>query len=225
MPRNKFDAQLSQLNVEMIKLGALCEDAIKYAIEALLKGDAYAIEMAIEKGDEIDKVERSVEALCMKLFMQQQPVAKDLRFISSALKMISDMERIGDQAQDIANISKFVEFGDIVCELHLKEMADVAVKMVTQSVDSFVKADLQMASDVIKQDDVMDALFDKTKTELIELIASGSDKAECCMDLLMIAKYFERIGDHATNIAEWVEYSITGRHVDEQIDEALAEMG
>ncbi len=221
MSRQKFDAQLEQLNIEMIMLGSLCEDAIQYSLKALLEDDHDSADIAIEKDKSIDKKEREIEGLCMRLFIQQQPVAKDLRFISSALKMISDMERIGDQAADIAEIAKLVHYSDKRCDTHLKEMADLAIKMVTQSVDSFVKGDLKLAHQVIEYDDIMDDLFDKIKDELIMMISQNKENGEFCIDLLMVSKYLERIGDHATNIAEWVEYSLIGAHDDELTEDEL----
>lgn len=212
MVRSRFDAQLEQLDVEMIKMGALCEEAISAAMDGFLNGDCQLIQVAIAKDAEIDRKEKDIETLCMRLLLQQQPVAKDLRVISSALKMISDMERIGDQASDIAEISRAVKDNETKSKLHIRDMATATVKMVTESVDSFVKKDLELARKVMEYDDVVDRLFSQVKMELIDII--GQDKAygEVCIDLLMIAKYLERIGDHATNIAEWVEYSITGYH-------------
>ena len=200
--RNRFDSQLEKLNLELITMGALCEDAISASVKALLDGDETLTEKVFAADAEIDQKERDIEAICMKLLLQQQPVAGDLRVISSALKMISDMERIGDQASDIAEITK----------VHIKDMAAAAIKMVTDSVESFVKKDIELASAVMKYDDKVDNLFDCVKDELVRLIAADSENGEYCIDLLMIAKYLERIGDHAVNIAEWVEYSITGTH-------------
>ncbi len=224
MPRSRFDAQLNQLNVELIKLGGLCEEAIQYALKALLENDDNAADITREREKAIDKKEREIESLCMRLFMQQQPVARDLRYISSALKMISDMERIGDQAADIADISKYVHYDSATCEVHLRDMADATAKMVTQSVDSYVNSDLELARHVIACDDVVDNLFDEIKAELISTIQSGKESGEFCLDLLMITKYLERIGDHATNIAEWVEYSITGVHKNEAVLQSLGEI-
>ena len=210
--RNRFDSQLEKLNLELITMGALCEDAISASVKALLDGDETLIEKVFAADAEIDQKERDIEAICMKLLLQQQPVAGDLRVISSALKMISDMERIGDQASDIAEITKFVKNSDIKSKVHIKDMATAAIKMVTDSVESFVKKDIELASAVMKYDDKVDNLFDCVKDELVRLIAADSENGEYCIDLLMIAKYLERIGDHAVNIAEWVEYSITGTH-------------
>ena len=210
--RNRFDSQLEKLNLELITMGALCEDAISASVKALLDGDDTLTEKVFAADAEIDQKERDIEAICMKLLLQQQPVAGDLRVISSALKMISDMERIGDQASDIAEITKFVKNSDIKSKVHIKDMATAAIKMVTDSVESFVKKDIELASAVMKYDDKVDNLFDCVKDELVRLIAADSENGEYCIDLLMIAKYLERIGDHAVNIAEWVEYSITGAH-------------
>ncbi len=209
--RSRFDEQLELLNVELIRMGALCEDAIAYASRTLL-GEANLAEQVYRTDREIDQKERDIENLCMRLLLKQQPVASDLRLVSSALKMISDMERIGDQASDIAEISSFIQSREVESNLHIRDMAEATIRMVTQSVDSFVKKDLQIAQEVIRYDDVVDDLFHKVKEELIGLIAKDSLDGEFCIDLLMIAKYFERIGDHATNIAEWVEFSITGVH-------------
>ena len=210
--RNRFDSQLEKLNLELITMGALCEDAISASVKALLDGDETLTEKVFAADAEIDQKERDIEAICMKLLLQQQPVAGDLRVISSALKMISDMERIGDQASDIAEIAKFVKNSDVKSKIHIKDMATAAIKMVTDSVESFVKKDIELASAVMKYDDKVDNLFDCVKDELVRLIAADSENGEYCIDLLMIAKYLERIGDHAVNIAEWVEYSITGTH-------------
>ena len=210
--RNKFDEQLEKLHVELIRMGALCEDAISAAAEALLKGDEELAQAAIEAEREIDQAEREVENLCMKLLLQQQPVARDLRTISSALKMISDLERIGDQAADIADLTRHVGLPNGSGMLHIADMARAVIGMVTDSVDSFVKKDLDLARAVYAADDQVDALFEQVKQELIDMLAAGATYGEQGLDLLMVAKYLERIGDHATNVAEWVEYSLTGVH-------------
>ena len=211
--RNKFDEQLEQLNVALIKTGALCEDAISTAAKALLDNDMELAKKVKPIELEIDQKEREIENLCMRLLLQQQPVAGDLRQISSALKMITDLERIGDQTSDIAELLPYLQNGDITfSKVHIKEMAEATIKMVTDSVDSFVRRDLDLARSVQAYDDVVDGLFNRVKTEIIELIARDSASGEDCVDLLMIAKYFERIGDHAVNIAEWVEYAATGQH-------------
>ena len=208
--RNKFDEQLEKLHIELIKMGALCEEAVTTAICALEKNDVTALHKVFETDGEIDQAERDIERLCMKLLLQQQPVATDLRVISSALKMITDMERVGDQASDIAEIAKIIIEGGHGINEDMKKMAREAVKMVTDSVDSFVKKDLELARKVIAYDDVVDNWFSKMKKDVIEMISKDSSLGEYSIDLLMIAKYLERIGDHATNISEWVEFSITG---------------
>ena len=208
--RDKFNEQLEQLNVELIRMGALCEEGISAATKALLDQDDDLRESAMAAEREIDQKERDIENLCMKLLLQQQPVARDLRTISSALKMISDMERIGDQAADIAEITRHTSGASLPGQIHISEMTLAAVKMVTDSVDSFVKKDLHMAQGVIQYDDVVDQYFCAVKDELTEMIRQSGGSAEQAVDLLMVAKYLERIGDHAVNIAEWVIYSITG---------------
>lgn len=210
--RAKFDQQLEQLNIELIKMGSLCENAIHDATRALLNEAEAPIDSVLNTEEEINQKERDIESLCMKLLLQQQPVARDLRQISSALKMISDMERIGDQAADIAEITQYVQVREKANKIHIGEMAAATTKMVTESIDSYVKKDLKMAYDVMAYDDVVDDLFLKVKEELIQLVIKDSQNSEYYIDLIMIAKYFERIGDHAENIAEWVEYSITGEH-------------
>ncbi|MFA9376474.1 MAG: phosphate signaling complex protein PhoU [Lachnotalea sp.] len=209
--RNKFDEQLERLNIELIAMGSMCEQTISNAVKALISNDAQAAKLVIEKDSEIDNQEREIESLCLKMLLQQQPVASDLRQISSALKMITDMERIGDQAADIAEI---VVVANISADklLDIVKMGEATMKMVTKSIDAYVRKDLELAKKVIEYDDVVDKFFDDIKNELITLISNDVSNGEYAMDLLMIAKYFERIGDHATNIAEWVEFSITGKH-------------
>ena len=206
--RNYFDEQLELLNVELIRMGSLCEDAIMGASRTLMGEEGFA-------KHEIDQKERDIENLCFKLLLKQQPVARDLRQVSAALRMISDMERIGDQASDIVENARYIQGDTYESNLHIRDMAEATMKMVTDSIDSFVKRDLELARKTMKEDDVVDELFNKVKAELIGLIGEDSSKGEMCLDLLMIAKYFERIGDHATNIAEWVEYSITGVHIED----------
>lgn len=214
MMRNHFDMQLALLNTELITMGALCEDAISAAAKYLIENDSNLKDSAFEAERQINQKERDIENLCMKLLLQQQPVATDLRTISSALKMISDMERIGDQASDIAGIVPYVSDSGIASTVHIADMARATIKMVTDSIDSFVKKDAGITYEVIKHDDIVDALFLKVKAELISAVKEERDNAEALIDLLMIAKYFERIGDHAENIAEWVIFSITGKHKD-----------
>lgn len=208
--RSRFDQQLERLHLELTRMGAQCEQAIAAGIKALLEDDDEMAGEAIAIEREIDQQEREIESLCMKLLLQQQPVARDLRMVSSALKMISDMERIGDQAADIAEITRYIGGAPLPGQVRLKEMAQAAAKMVAGSVDAFVKRDLNLAGGVIQYDDVVDELFVRIKEELTELIRRDASSAEEALDLLMIAKYLERIGDHAVNLAEWVEYSITG---------------
>ncbi|MCI8715722.1 MAG: phosphate signaling complex protein PhoU [Oscillospiraceae bacterium] len=208
--RSRFDQQLERLHLELTRMGAQCEQAIAAGIKALLEDDDEMAGEAIAIEREIDQQEREIESLCMKLLLQQQPVARDLRMVSSALKMISDMERIGDQAADIAEITRHIGGAPLPGQVRLKEMAQAAAKMVAGSVDAFVKRDLNLAGGVIQYDDVVDELFVRIKEELTELIRRDASSAEEALDLLMIAKYLERIGDHAVNLAEWVEYSITG---------------
>jgi phosphate transport system protein len=209
--RNKFEEQLELLNVELIEMGSMCEQTISNAIKALINNDIELAKQVMEKDSEIDNKEREIEGLCLKMLLQQQPVARDLRQISSALKMITDMERIGDQAEDIAEI---VTVANISADnfMDIAKMGEATMKMVTESIDAYVRRDLELAKKVIEDDDIVDDYFDEIKTELIGLISENVNNGEYAIDLLMIAKYFERIGDHATNIAEWVEFSITGEH-------------
>ncbi len=210
--RSRFDRQLADLNRELTQMGAMCEEAISMAANALTGGDASMAKKVLSVDEEIDRMERTIEGLCLKLLLQQQPVARDLRQISAALKMITDMERIGDQAADIAEIIGFLngKTGE-ECE-SIRLMADAAIKMVTESIDAFVKQDLTIAKAAINHDDVVDDYFLKVKQSLIKMIAETPGEGEYALDLLMIAKYFERIGDHAVNIAEWVMFSVTGEH-------------
>ncbi len=210
--RNHFDEQLRVLDNELITMGALCEEAIENAIKYLTVNESTLLQTVHAIDDQIDQKERDIENLCMKLLLMQQPVAKDLRKISSALKMISDMERIGDQASDIAEIASFVNSSSYTGSVHIEDMAEATMSMLTNSIDSFVRIDGALAKKVIDQDDTVDQLFEKVKQELIENVKNASDSAEALIDLLMIAKYLERIGDHAENIAGWVLYFITGDH-------------
>ena len=211
--RNKFEEQLATLHDMLIEMGAMIEKAITMAIQALVEQNEEMANMAIAYDDEIDHKEKDIEALCLRLLLQQQPVARDLRLISAALKMITDMERIGDQAADISEITLMLTGVTYIKKLeHIPQMAVTASKMVTDSIDAFVKKDLELANAVIECDDVVDGLFTTIKDDLIELIGADRTNGEQAIDLLMIAKYFERIGDHATNIAEWVVFSITGTH-------------
>lgn len=212
--RNRFDEQLEQLHREIIEMGAMCEDAIGKVSKSLCTGDMQLAEEVKRNGGAIDQMERDIEGRCIRLLLHQQPVARDLRLISAALKMITDMERIGDQAEDIAEIISYIGDRTIEKDSFIGIMADETIKMVTGSVDAFVKKDVGLAELVIKQDDIVDDCFSRIKKEITELIATNPDEGELALDLLMIAKYFERIGDHCTNIAEWVEFSVTGVHKD-----------
>jgi phosphate transport system protein len=212
MMRNQFDEQLQALNLQMIQMGGLCETVISLAVQALQKEDKHLIQKVHETDGEIDQMERDIEAFCMRLLLHQQPVAKDLRQISSALKMISDMERIGDQAADIAEIAEYMPGMQTLGDHFIGKMAREAVRMVTDSVDAYVRRDLELARNIIQYDDIVDDWFSRIKQELIGEISRDNAVGEFCLDLLMIAKYLERIGDHAVNIAEWVEFSITGVH-------------
>ncbi len=210
--RTRFEFQLNQLNTELILMGALCEDAISCAVKYLIENDHKMKENVAEAEEQINRKMRDIEGLCMRLLIQQQPVATDLRVISSALKMISDMERIGDQAFDISEIAEYVSSSGMNSKTHISDMAEAASRMVTNCVESFVKKDVEAARAVVKMDDEVDDLFIQLKNELIEAIRSNKEDAEALVDLLMIAKYFERIGDHAVNIAQWVIYAIIGEH-------------
>ena len=211
--REYYTAQLETLNTNMIQKGALCEDAISAAIQSLLEDDRTIAKKVADTELEIDQMERDIERQCMRLLLMQQPVATDLRVVSSALRMIADLERIGDQAFDIADITKSGSFQGFSGKVHIKEMAKAAIHMVTDSVDSYVKQDVQLAKRVTEEDDVVDELFLKVRRELAELIHTDQNASEQALDLLMIAKYLERIGDHAVNVSEWVIYSVTGKHM------------
>lgn len=211
--RNRFDEQLDQLNSSLLEMGALIERSIQNATLALVEQNVFAAKEAIDADKDIDQKEREIESLCIKLLLQQQPVAKDLRLISAANKIITDMERIGDQAADISDIVLYVAGQPYIKELvHLPLMGQRAIHMVRGSLDAYVNKDLALAQAVMKMDDGIDELFTIVKRELIEQIHLDASTGEQAMDLLMIAKYYERIGDHAQNIAEWVEYALTGRH-------------
>ena len=210
--RNRFDEQLFELNREIIEMGAMCEELIAKAAKALSDADMELAAAVIESSNAIDQMERDIESRCMKLLLHQQPVARDLRQISAALKMITDMERIGDQAEDIAEIVLYLKGHTLEGMELIGEMAKETIAMVTASVDAFVKKDVELAEKVITQDDLVDDYFSRIKHGIISLIAENSSEGEFALDILMISKYFERIGDHASNIAEWVIYSVTGVH-------------
>ena len=213
MPRSRFDHQLETLNTELITMGALVETTIASAAKALMEGDRTQAKRIAQNDSQIDGMEKSIESLCLKLLLQQQPVARDLRLISAALKMITDMERIGDQAADISELTLLL--GDIKTPTVMDSIGDMAratIRMVSSGIDAFVKKDLDLARKVIDMDDEVDDLFVRVKEELIELIRQNGPFCEQAIDLIMVAKYFERTGDHSVNIAEWVVFSITGEH-------------
>ena len=211
--RNRFDEQLEQLNNHLLEMGALIERSIENATQAMINQDVEAAKASVTADHEVDQKEREIEALCLKLLLQQQPVARDLRLISAALKMITDMERIGDQAADIAGIVSYIAREPYIKELvHLPQMGRNAIAMVRGSLDAYVNKDMDLARKVMGMDDAIDQLFDIVKDELIDHIRSDASAGSQAVDLLMIAKYDERIGDHAQNIAEWVEYALTGKH-------------
>ncbi len=214
--RNRFDRQLEELHVELIEMGSMCEDVIRKTSKLLQSGDAKVAKEIRKEDSNIDEQERLVESLCLKLLLQQQPVAKDLRKVSAALKMITDMERIGDQASDIAEIIETTDFSVPTNDVKLTKMAETTIAMVTESIDAYVKQDLELVREVIARDDEVDDLFLEVRQEIADDMVEAGDPMSS-LDLLMIAKYFERIGDHATNIAEWVEFSITGTHKDADI--------
>ncbi|HBD63155.1 MAG TPA: phosphate transport system regulatory protein PhoU [Clostridiales bacterium] len=211
--RNRFDTELENLNLELIKMGSLIENSIESSAKALIEQDLMLVKKVNELEIEIDQMEKNIESHCLRLLLQQQPVASDLRVISTALKMITDMERIGDNAEDIAEIAKYMVDQKFIKDLvHIPQMADATISMVKRSIDAFVSKDKELATEVCKDDDIVDGLFQTVKQELIEKMQENRENSEQAIDLLMIAKYLERIGDHAENIAEWVIFSITGEH-------------
>ena len=216
--RTRFDEQLGDMNNSLIQMGAFIENAIALATKALVEQDSILAKRAIECDNEINEIEKHIESQCLKLILHQQPIASDLRLISTALKMITDMERIGDHATDISEIILVLSDTVYIKKLeHIPQMAEATIKMVSDSIDAYVRKDLELANSVIQYDDIVDKLFCAVKEDLIALIHSDVKNGEQAMDLLMIAKYFERIGDHAVNIAEWVIFSITGEHKNKKI--------
>ena len=206
--RNLYQEQLWNLNQELIQMGAACEEIIDLAAKSLTDYSPELEEKTKQVGAVIDESERTIETICLKLLLRQQPVASDLRQISAAMKMITDMERIGDQAEDIVDL--IPKMSGSAEEGPLQKMASAAQTMVTEAVDAYVKQDLALAKKVMGDDDIVDAYFNQVKSDIIAMIAANPEDGEYALDLLMIAKYFERIGDHCTNIAEWVEFSVTG---------------
>lgn len=210
--RKRFDQQLEELNQEMLQMGTMVEDSIQKAIEALLKQDVELAQLVMESDSQVDQQQKQIESLCFTLLMQQQPVASDLRVISAALKMVTDMERIGDHAADISEMTVHLAHQPYIKNLeHISRMASETMWMLIQSIEAYVEKDVEKATGVIAHDDIVDDLFVQTKQELIDLIHKDKNNGEQATDLLMVAKYFERIGDHATNLAEWVIFSIDKR--------------
>jgi len=219
MTRNRFNQQLTELNMALIHMGQLCEEAIGAAVEALSAQDGDTAKEAIELERMIDEKEREIQTLCLNLLIQQQQMATDLRVVFSAMKMITDMERIGDQAADIAEIAiPLVEKKQFQEPGYIAEMAAATRKMVTDSVSAYVNQDAEMAARVIVSDDLVDEKFTQVIRQLSRAVAADPQQGELILELLMIAKYLERIGDHAVNIAEWVEYSITGIYPDHKVE-------
>ncbi len=212
--RDFFQEQLKELNRELVKMGADCEEIIALSSEALTGWSEELARNVSVIGTRIDEGYHTVENICLKLLLRQQPVARDLRVISAAMKMITDMERIGDQAEDIVDLIPKMEARPDEKYPKIREMAKAAQQMVTEAVDAYVKQDLELAHAVMKHDDIVDDYFNRVKNGIIGIIAEDPNDGEYALDLLMIAKYFERIGDHCTNIAEWVEFSVTGEHKD-----------
>ena len=212
--RDFFQEQLKELNRELVRMGADCEEIIALASDSLTGWNEKLATKVSVIGARIDEGYRTVENICLKLLLRQQPVARDLRVISAAMKMITDMERIGDQAEDIVDLVPRMEHRADEKYPKIREMAKAAKQMVTEAVDAYVKQDLELAYAVMKHDDVVDDYFDRVKKGIIGIIAENPSEGEYALDLLMIAKYFERIGDHCTNIAEWVEFAVTGIHKD-----------
>lgn len=209
--RDSYHAQLDELLDELIEMGVLCEQAVSYAVKAASTGDGEMSNKAMETDGRIDRKERDIEALCMKLLLKQQPVAGELRDISAILKMITDLERIGDQAADIAEIARFTRGRNGNAAEDLDKMSADVIRMVNDSITAFVQRDLSLAREIIAYDDVVDDLFEQIREDLIKQIAEDADNGAIWLDMLMVAKYLERIGDHATNVAEWAEYAITGK--------------
>lgn len=210
--RSKFDEQLSVLNQKLIQMGQAIENNIQDAIDALVNGNVEKANQIKTSDDEIDKMQREIESICIGLLIQQQPVAKDIRVITTAMKMVTDMERIGDHAADISEMTEFLAEHEMNDKLDvLKSMASEATVMLIHSIDAFTEKNAYIAKDVIDHDDIVDSLFVNVKEELIKLISRNPEEGESGLDILMIAKYLERIGDHATNIAEWVLYSLDDR--------------
>lgn len=210
MMRKVFDKELAMLNTRLIEMGDLCVEGIDMAIEVLFNRENIEskVQLIHTVERDTDRKERDIEDLCVNMILRQQPVAKDLRIISAALRMIADMERIGDQVADIADIAEKLESGEIFnLDTHIKDMANEVKRMVTNSIEAFVNKDVKMAADVVANDEKVDQLFVQIKSELLRVLYQDISKGQIVLDILMVAKYFERIGDHATNVAQWVEYT------------------
>lgn len=211
--RVNFEKALEELNVELIKMGAVVEDAIKQAVKALNEHDVNLAGEIVAADRQIDDMEKDIEAKCLSLILRQQPVARDLRVVSKALKMVTDMERIGDQASEIAElVTELDESASITAIEHIPQMSEVAIGMVHGAITAFVNRDVEAAKEIIKQDDIVDSLFENVKKDISELLKESPDNIDISINFLMIAKYFERIGDHAENICEWVEFGETGEY-------------
>ncbi|MDR3162597.1 MAG: phosphate signaling complex protein PhoU [Helicobacteraceae bacterium] len=216
--RSRFEGQLAELNDNLIEMGGLIKDAISKAKKALEEQDAILARDIIEGDDQIDDLEKHIESLCLKILLRQQPVARDLRMVSAALKMIADMERIADHAADIAELCEYLSGKKYLKELNrISLMAEAAIEMVSMSIEAFVKGDSVLANNVISYDDTIDNLYITVKMDMIEFIHRDINNGEHCFDILQIAKYYERIGDHAVNIAEWAIFSISGKHKEAQV--------
>ncbi len=207
--RSKFDEQLSELNNEMIEMGNTIIQSIKSAIEALVSKDEEKARTIMENDTEVDRRQKKIESICFNLLIQQQPVARDLRTVTAAMKMVTDMERIGDHAADISEMTILMGHDSQIDKFeHISKMATETMIMLNHSIEAYVEKDVNKAKEVISHDDVVDDLFLEAKKDVVELILTSPSEGEEATDILMIAKYFERIGDHATNIAEWVIYSL-----------------
>ena len=216
--RSTFDKELENLHLDLLRMSAMVQDAIDKAVTALKNQDQELAESVIEGDKEVDNIEKSIEARALRLLLQQQPVARDLRAISTALKLITDIERVGDHAADISEITVRLKGQKFIKELiHIPLMADVAIDMVKQALDAFIHEDEELAKEVIKRDDVVDNYFEEIKNDLVDLIRTDKDNADQAIDLLMVTKYLERVGDHATNIAEWAIFNVTGLHKDYKV--------
>ena len=216
--RSRLEEQLAQLNDSLIEMGSVVEKAISNATKALIEQDTQMAKRIIDSDDEIDNMEKEIERLCLKLILQQQPVASDLRLVSAILKIITDLERVGDHATDISELALYLADETYIKKLEIiEQMAIVTMRMVKESIEAFVRRDIELARKVITEDDEVDNLFLAVKKELIDLINKNVGNGDQALDLMMIAKYYERIGDHATNVAEWVEFALTGTYKDIQI--------